>query len=110
MFQLHRSAALQAFIPSSISMTILLGIYYGGNVMLMSCNNDWLSHPYAIGAMMMAFMFLMTFKSNFSYIQYWEACTVVHQVHSKWLNVGIALAAFHLQSNKFDHVRPAALD
>jgi len=109
MFRLHGSAAFRALIPSSISVAILLGIFYGGDVLLMPRNDDWLSHPYAIGAMMVAFTFLLTFKNTFSYNRYWEACTVVHQMHSKWLDVGVALSAFHLQSNKFDRVRPAAL-
>eukprot|EP00957_Ditylum_brightwellii_P117170 8935755-Ditylum_brightwellii.AAC.1 len=53
MFWLHGSTAFQAFIPSSISVAILLGIYCRGNVMSMPCNDNWLDCAYASGAMMM---------------------------------------------------------
>lgn len=40
--------------------------------------------------------------------QYWEAFTAVHQMHSKWLDVGMHLAAFHLQSSRYDSMKPPA--
>eukprot|EP00957_Ditylum_brightwellii_P044486 3374542-Ditylum_brightwellii.AAC.1 len=76
----------------------------------MPCNNNWLSHLYTTGAMMMEFTFLLTFKNIFSYIWYWEVCMLVHQMHLKWLDTSVVLAAFHIQSNKFDHARPVALE
>ena len=65
-------------------------------------------HPYAMGALISALSFLLAFRANFSYNRYWEAFTAVHQMHSKWMDVGMDLAAFHLQSNKYDNTRPPA--
>ena len=39
-------------------------------------------------------------------MQYWEAFTAVHQMHSKWLDVGMHLAAFHLQSARYNSIKP----
>lgn len=35
-----------------------------------------------------------------------EAFTAVHQMHSRWLDVGMQLASFHLQSEKYDKYKP----
>jgi len=67
-----------------------------------------LGHPYTIGALVSALTFLLAFRANFSYNRYWEACTSVHQMHSKWLDVGMEMAAFHLQSVRYDSRRPPA--
>ena len=60
-----------------------------------------------MGALMSAFTFLLIFKANFSYSRYWEAVTSVHAMHSKWLDVGMNLAAFHLQSDMYKFKPPA---
>jgi hypothetical protein len=56
--------------------------------------------------MIAAFTFLLSFKCSFSYNRYWEACTSIHQMHAKWLDAGIELGAWHLQSKRFDEVKP----
>ena len=56
---------------------------------------------------MSAFTFLLIFKANFSYSRYWEAVTSVHLMHSKWLDVGMNLAAFHLQSDMYKFKPPS---
>ena len=61
---------------------------------------------YPIAAMIAAFTFLLSFKCSFSYNRYWEACTSLHQMHSKWLDVGIELGAFHLQSKRYEDIKP----
>lgn len=65
-------------------------------------------HPYPMGALIAALTFLLAFRANFSYNRYWEAVTAVHQMHSKWLDVGMDIAAFHLQSARYERVRPPA--
>jgi len=60
-----------------------------------------------MGALMAAFTYLLVFKANFSYSRYWEAVTAVHQMHSKWLDVGMDLTAFHLQSDIYKQKPPA---
>ena len=44
-----------------------------------------------MGALIAALTFLLTFRANFSYNRYWESVTAVHQMHSKWLDVGMSL-------------------
>ena len=61
-----------------------------------------------MGALVAALTFLLAFRANFSYNRYWEAFTAVHQMHSKWMDVGMDIAAFHLQSNKYEKSRPPA--
>ena len=61
---------------------------------------------YPIAAMIAAFTFLLSFKCSFSYNRYWEACTSLHQMHSKWLDVGIELGAWHLQSKRYEDIKP----
>jgi hypothetical protein len=65
-------------------------------------------HPYPMGALIAALTFLLAFRANFAYNRYWEAVTAIHQMHSKWLDVGMDMAAFHLQCARYEKVRPPA--
>lgn len=103
--RVHGSAAYKAFIPSLVSTGILLILHYVVDLPN-SVDDRWFGHPYPLASVVVAFTFLLTFKCSFSYNRYWEACTAVHQMHSKWLDVGIELAAFHMQSKKFDEIKP----
>jgi len=103
--RIHGSAAYKAFIPSLVSTGLLLILHFVFELPS-SADDRWFGHPYPLASVVVAFTFLLTFKCSFSYNRYWEACTAVHQMHSKWLDVGIEMGAFHLQSNKFDESRP----
>lgn len=106
-FRLHGSAAFKALTPALLSTGIYFIIYYAGDLDIDdNASWRWFDHPYPLGALMAAFTFLLTFKASFSYNRYWEACTAVHQMHSKWLDVGMEMAAFHLQSSQYDEVKP----
>lgn len=76
------------------------------NVDLQSPGHELFLNPYPMGAMISALTFLLAFRANFSYNRYWESVTAVHQMHSKWLDVGMELAAFHLQAAIYDSRRP----
>ena len=67
-----------------------------------------LTHPYPMGALIAALTFLLAFRAQFAQSRWWEAYTTVHTMHSKWLDVGSCLAAFHLQAKKFDPKKPPA--
>jgi hypothetical protein len=69
---------------------------------------EQLSHPYVMAALIAAFMFLLSSKVTFSYNRFWEACTALHSMQSKWLDAAQTLAAYHLQSAAYESVRPAA--
>jgi predicted membrane chloride channel (bestrophin family) len=103
---LHSGSALfKSLTPAIFSNGIFLVLYNHSNV---PDNFELLSHPYPMGALISALTFLLAFRANFSYKRYWEAYGAVYQMHSKWLDVAMELAAFHLQSSAFDAVRPPA--
>jgi len=53
------------------------------------------------GALIAALTFLLAFRANFSYNRWWESVSAVHQMHSKWLDVGTETASFHLQCSRY---------
>lgn len=108
LFRIHGSALYRAFVPSLLSTGILIVLDITSDEPTADLAERWIQHPYSIACMMVAFTFLLTFHCNFSYNRYWEACTAIHQMQSKWLDIGMELAAFHLQSAKFGHIRPVA--
>lgn len=101
------SAVYKALIPALMSSFVYLVLVQYVDIHV-NGDRNLLQHPYAMGALIAALTFLLGFRCNFSYNRYWEACTAVHQMHSKWLDVGLELAAFHLQSSLYDQSRPPA--
>ena len=108
LFRIHGSALYKGTIPAVFSTTILLILKFFTEEPTHELEYRWFAHPYPIASMVAAFTFLLSFKCSFSYNRYWEACTSLYQMHSKWLDVGIELAAWHLQSKRYDDVRPPA--
>jgi predicted membrane chloride channel (bestrophin family) len=101
------SAVFKSLTPSLLSSGIYLLLHFFKDI---DSNDEeaLIGHPYAIGAFIAALTFLLAFRANFAYNRYWEACTAVHQMHSKWLDVGTEMAAFHLQSARYDDRKPPA--
>jgi len=91
-------------------MIFYLSLYYfyPGAEDLNDFDERILSHPYSIAVLVAAFTFLLTFRANFGYNRYWEGATAVHQMHSKWLDLGTELAAFHYQSDYYKQNMPPA--
>ena len=106
LFRVHGSALHRAIVPSLLSTAVLLVLEYTSYYPAPDYDHRWFTHPYPIACLLAAFTFLLTFKCSFSYNRYWEACTAIHQMQSKWLDVGMELAVFHLQSERFSHIRP----
>ena len=110
LLRLHGSAVFKSITLAIISSIIFLLLLNFSEVSSWAVDDDRdeivLTHPYPIGALVSALTFLLAFRANFSYNRYWEAMTAVHQMHSKWLDVGMEMAAFHLQSEAF--VKPPA--
>lgn len=104
LLRFHGSAAYKALTPALLSSAVYLILFYTTNLHVEANIFD---HPYPMAALIVAFTFLLTFKANFSYNRYWEAVTAVHQMHSKWLDVGMELCAFHLQSDMYKKKPPA---
>ena len=124
LLRLHGSAAFKAVPLSFLSTIFFVGLTYflswleekarrgrEGILQIEDDGNDGillLYHPYPIAACVAAFTFLLSFKASFSYNRYWEACTAIQQMQSKWLDIGMELAAFHLQSKRFKNLKPPA--
>lgn len=89
-----------------MSSAIYFALFY--TVDLSSVRHRIILHPYPMGALISALTFLLAFRANFSYNRYWESMTTVYQMHSKWLDVGMELAAFHLQAAVYQRRRPPA--
>ncbi len=105
LFRVHGSALHRAMIPSLFSSGVLLILEYTAYHPSLEAGDRWFK---GLGFLLGAFTFLLTFKCSFSYNRYWEACTAIHQMQSKWLDVGMEIAAFHLQSERFSQIRPPA--
>lgn len=67
------------------------------------------NHPYAIGVLVSSVSFLIIFRANYGYQRYWEACTAVHQLMSKWMDASVFASVFHLQSDHNKDMRPQLL-
>jgi len=104
--RIHGSALYKAVLPAAVSTLFLtlLDLFTPASdtiaTMLM-----W--HPYAVGALIVFYSFLLTFRLNFAYSRYWEGATTVHNMISKWLDAATMLASFHYQSSRFDGIRPS---
>jgi len=107
--RVHGSAVYKVIIPSAFSTGMLL-IYNHA-----AFEEQWktryehvFQNPYAVGAIVGFFSFLLTFRLNFAYGRYWEGATAIHQMLSKWLDTAMDMAAFHYQSRQFDDIYPKA--
>ena len=110
-FRAHGSAVLKALIPAMASILILYGIMHipGYDIAAdIEEKQRMIAHPYAIGALLAAFSFLIVFRANFAYGRWWEACANIHQMHSKWNDMATCLASFHYQSSIYSKIRPPA--
>lgn len=109
LLRLQGSAVARALIPSTISTAFLLCAW---EIFPQESFGDleerFIGHPYAIGALLAAFSFIITFRANFAYHRYWEAAGSVHQMHSKWMDAAMSIAAFHYQASQYDRIRPPA--
>ena len=96
---------IKAFVPGLLSVSIYLSLHY---VSRFNDNpsNELVSHPYAVGVLVSSVSFLIIFRANYAYQRYWEACTNIHQVISKWSDATTFTAIFHMQCDYYDKMRP----
>ena len=110
--RIHGSALYKAAVPAMMSTIFLAVLDVGvdapkplvvdGQLAVMPL----MGHPYAVGAIVVFFSFLLTFRLNFAYGRYMEGATAVHLMVSKWLDCAMTLASFHYQSNQFFNIKP----
>ena len=99
----HGSCLAKAFIPGGISVAIYFILHY-----LDQTPEDevYLNHPYAVGVLVSSVSFLIIFRANYGYQRYWEACSAVHQLMSKWMDTAMFIGVFHLQSDYLKDMDP----
>jgi len=99
----HGSCLAKAFIPGGISVAIYFILHY-----LDQTPEDevYLNHPYAVGVLVSSVSFLIIFRANYGYQRYWEACSAVHQLMSKWMDTAMFIGVFHLQSDHLKDMDP----
>ena len=111
LFRVHGSAVYKAVIPSLLSTKLYLLIYFfypRANEIPMSDSDDQyaFNDPYAIAVFIGIFIFLLTFRVNYSYSRFSEATNSVFSLQSTLINAGTLIASFHYQSSNYDDVRP----
>jgi Bestrophin, RFP-TM, chloride channel len=87
------SAVYKSFFPCLLTSIIYIALFK--YVHLQGQGHALFLHPYPMAAIISALTFLLAFRANFSYNRYWESVSSVHQMHSKWLDVGMTLGTFH---------------
>jgi hypothetical protein len=104
-FRVHGSSVSRGVVPAVFSTMILIVIVYGLHNEIKQ-PSTLLLDPYAISILISAITFVITFRANYAYGRYWEACTAIHLMLSKWLDCAACTASFHYQSKKFDTTKP----
>ena len=100
----HGSSLAKAFIPGALSVALYFILLYVDPTPQQEVSH--LSHPYAVGVLVSSVSFLIIFRANYGYQRYWEACTTVHHLMSKWMDCAIFVGVFHLQSDHYKDMRP----
>lgn len=98
------SALFKSVFPALISSAIYVALLYTTDV----THDEILDDAYPMGALIAALTFLLAFRANNSHSRWWEAYTCVTNMHTKFLDVGTSLAAFHLQALKYHSKKPPA--
>lgn len=77
-----------------------------GNAKNNSQPGQEIEHPYAIGVLMTSITFLLVFRTQQAYARYWEACSAVHHMMSKWMDATIHTANYHMQCSHYNDIKP----
>mmetsp|Transcript_13703 Transcript_13703/g.28824 ORF Transcript_13703/g.28824 Transcript_13703/m.28824 type:complete len:503 (-) Transcript_13703:30-1538(-) len=103
-FQLNGSAAYKAILYSILSCSIYVLIDYFTPAE--AFEEFDLGHPYPVAALVAVYTVLLSTKLVFMYNRFWEACTALHNMQSKWLDVGTTMAAYHYQCKAYENIQP----
>lgn len=118
MIEYHKSAyglsLLLRMGGSAVFRSMILGVLSAICVVLLrlvldvehSNFDDNLQHPYAIGVLVASITFLLVFRVQQGYARYWEACSAVHHMMSKWMDAVSHTAAYHMQCSHYDSIKP----
>ena len=107
------SAVYRTTLPSLISTGVFFIYKYtfgaGENREMMNDDEGgalYTIHPFVIAIYILAFSLIINHRLNYCYQRYWESCSSIFMMSSKWMDSATALAAFHYQSTVYDEDRP----
>ncbi len=109
------SAVYRTTLPSLFSTGVffLYKHYFGSEENQEMINEDedelgalYTIHPFVIAIYILAFSLIINHRLNYCYQRYWESCSSIFMMSSKWMDSATALAAFHYQSTVYDEDRP----
>eukprot|EP00536_Pseudo-nitzschia_multiseries_P016792 jgi/Psemu1/247776/estExt_Genewise1.C_12380007 len=63
-------------------------------------------HPFVITIYVMAYSLIINHRLNYCYQRYWESCSSIFMMTSKWIDSATTLASFHYQSVVYEEDRP----
>jgi hypothetical protein len=107
------SAVYRTILPSVVS-TCVFFVYkfifgHGHSAQEIRENIDeaiYTVHPFVITIYIMAVSLIINHRLNYCYQRYWESCSSIFMMTSKWIDSATTLAAFHYQSIVYDEDRP----
>lgn len=100
--RVNGSAAYRATIPGFLAALLVLLI----RLVFHENRDDYVRQSYALGVLVGSISFLLVFRVQAAYSRYWEACTTIHSMIGRWLEVATHAASFHRQSSLYDSIRP----
>jgi predicted membrane chloride channel (bestrophin family) len=105
LFRIHGSAIYRSVIPGLFGIAFFLFFRY-----FYRSDDDYTKpepdHPAVIGVVVSGITFLIIFRANQGYSRYWEATSAIYTMQSKWMDATIHTATYHLQSDRYDHLKP----
>jgi len=107
------SAAYRTLLPSVFSTLLFLVYKYyffkGKSALELNPNGDTALltlHPFVITIYVMAHSLIINHRLNYCYQRYWESCSSIFMMTSKWIDSATTLASFHYQSAVYESDRP----
>ena len=94
------SAVYRTMLPSSVSVFFYFTFFYligeGETADEVKVDDHALFtvHPFVITIYVMAYSLIITHRLNYCYQRYWESCSSIFTMTSKWIDSATALASF----------------
>lgn len=106
LLRIHGSAVFRGTIMGLFAVIFLVVMRETWSPSADPSPTDELRHPYAVGVLVSTLTFLLIFRTQSAYARYWEACTSVYHMMSKWMDASSHTAIYHLQCDHYDHFKP----
>lgn len=104
LFRVHGSAVYRGAVLGLASVVIL--VLFSELWHKNEQDSNEFGHPLAIGVLVSTITFLLVFRVQQAYARYWEACSSVHHMMSKWMDATSHTGSYHMQCKHYDHIKP----